>query len=539
MPLVARAHDRVEDGRGETGAYATLPGVIRSHARLVVLAFLIIAPSCRSASPRSTVSANSPVGSTTSWLDAFARGYFPGRSGQIFLVPKEGEFLVDRNPLYAFMHGSPWSYDTHIPLLFYGPPFIRRTVSNEPVTQQDIVPTLAALLGTVPPETANGRSLQSALSPGMTPPRLIAVFVLDGTRADYFDNFKDVLPTLSRIRAEGAWFANAHVTSIPTLTAVGHANIGTGTEPQIHGLVVNNLFNRTAGRVQEAYDQLDPGEMMALTLADVWNIETNGSAVIIGQGGAIRATAGLVGHGACVISGRRVLAASYNARDGGWETNPRCYAMSEALKPLNAKTYWEQAHGTWMGHDVASPTTFRHSALFQRFEGDALAAVLEHEPVGADDTADLVFVNLKGPDYVGHAYGPASREMREELTELDRQVTRILEIIERKAGRGRFVVAMTADHGMPAEPPPGGRHYLDDVAKLIDQRFSPSGGSIVQYFGDAANNEIHIDTARLQALNLSLDDVAAFLKTAGPFAAVYTERDVRSAQRRRHADGSR
>ena len=38
---------------------------------------------------------------------------------------------------------------------------------------------------------------------------------------------------------------------------------------------------------------------MALTLADVWNIATDGRAVIIGQGGAIRATAGLVGHGAC------------------------------------------------------------------------------------------------------------------------------------------------------------------------------------------------------------------------------------------------
>ena len=64
------------------------------------------------------------------WLEAFARGYFPGRSGQLFLVPREGEFLVERDPLYVFMHGSPWSYDTHIPLLLYGPPFIERIVST-------------------------------------------------------------------------------------------------------------------------------------------------------------------------------------------------------------------------------------------------------------------------------------------------------------------------------------------------------------------------------------------------------------------------
>ncbi len=432
------------------------------------------------------------------------------------------------------MHGSPWSYDTHIPLLLYGPPFIKTIALNEAASQQDVVPTLATLLGTAAPNTARGRVLQSALASTNDRPRVVALFVLDGSRADYFDSYKDVLPTLSRLRGQGAWFSNAHVTSIPTLTAVGHANLGTGAEPRSHGLVVNYLFNRVTAKPQEAYDQLDPGELMALTLADVWNIQTNGAAVIVGQGGAIRATAGLVGRGACLINGRRVLAASYSAQDGGWETNPRCYAMSEALKPLNAKTYWEHAGGKWMGHDISTAATFRHSAVFQRFEGDALEAVLELEPIGADDTTDLVLVNFKGPDYVGHAYGPASTEMREELAELDRQVTRALRILERKAGANRFVLAITADHGMPGEPTAGGRHYLDDIVKLIDGQFSRSGGSIVQYFKDAANNQIYIDTTRLRSLGISVNDVAAFLRANGPFAAVYTEDDVRAAQRGLH-----
>src|SRR4029079_12011662 len=140
------------------------------------------------------------------------------------MVSREGEFIVDRDPLYSFMHGSPWSYDTHIPLLLYGPPFIKTLASNQHVTQQDVVPTLAELLGTAPLATAVGRSLREALAPGTARPRVIALFVLDATRADYFDTYKDMLPTLSRLRAEGAWFGNAQVTSVPTLTAVGHAN---------------------------------------------------------------------------------------------------------------------------------------------------------------------------------------------------------------------------------------------------------------------------------------------------------------------------
>jgi hypothetical protein len=460
------------------------------------------------------------------WLEQFARGFFPGRSGQLFLVPLEGHFIVDRDPLYAFMHGSPWPYDTHVPLLFHGPPFIKQGEWQDPASQQDVAPTLAALLGTAPPVTSLGRPLRQALAATTTPPRVIALFVLDGARADYFVTYAAQMPTLSRLRREGAWFANAHVSSVPTLTAVGHANLGTGTEPRIHGLVVNKWFNRVGGKSQEAYDGLNPGEMMALTLADVWNIQTDGRAVIIGQGGAIRATAGLVGHGACLLNARRVLAASYSTRDAGWETNSTCYAMSEALKPFNARKYWEEASGRWMGHDISDATKFRHSALFQRFEGDALAAIIEHEPIGADEVTDLVFVNLKSPDYVGHAYGPASTEIKEELAELDRQLTRALAIIDRRSG-GRFVTAFTADHGMPGEPRPGGRHYMDDISALIDKRFSPAGGTVVQYFGDAANNEIYVDTTRLASLGFSLKDVASFLESQGYFAAVYTEDEVR------------
>jgi hypothetical protein len=502
--------------------------------RLFVLLLLttMTAAGCGTAAPPKVSGAGSASVSREAWLDAFARGYFPGRSGQIFMVPREGDFLVDRDPLYSFMHGSPWGYDTHIPLLFHGTPFIRQVVSNDPVTQQDVVPTIAALLTTAPPATSVGHRLSQALVTTTTRPRVVALFVLDGARADYFDTYSDVMPTLSRLRREGAWFANARVTSVPTLTAVGHANLGTGAEPAVHGLVVNHLFNRVTGKSQEAYDSLDPGELMALTLADVWNIETDGRAVVIAQGGAIRAAAGLVGHGACVLNGRPVLAASYTTRDAGWETNPKCYRMSAALKPINGRRYWEEAKGTWMGHDISNPTKFRHSAVFQRFEGDALAAVLEGEPIGTDEVTDLVLVNLKGPDYVGHAYGPASAEMKAELTELDRQIARALGIIARKAGEGRFVTVFSADHGMPGEPRPGGRHYMDDLTTLIDKRFSPAGGSIVQYFGDAANNEIHLDTAKLRSLGVSLRDVASFLESQGLFAAVYTDDEVREAQTR-------
>ena len=459
----------------------------------------------------------------------FARGYFPGRSGQVFVVPNEGDIITSRDPLYRFMHGSPWDYDTRIPILFHGAPFIRAGNFAAPAAQQDIAPTLGAIVGVPAPATYTGRILDDVFGSGSPRPRIVSVIVLDAMRADYFDRYASLMPTLTRLRKEGAWFAEARATVLPTVTGVGHATIGTGTDPRIHGITVNNLFNRVTGKSQEAYDQLDTRELMALTLADSWNLATDGKAVIIGQGGALRATAGLVGRGACLVGARRVLGASYGGPDGGWETNPSCYTMSPALKNFVGRRVWEAAGGKWMGHDIASAAKFRASALFQKFEAEALIAVMNESSVGADEITDLVFVNMKGPDYTAHMHGPESKELQETLEELDRQMAAYLALIDKKAGAGRSVTVITADHGMPGEPKPGRRFHPEDIIPLIHKKFDPEG-RIVQYYGDAAGNQLHLDTARIRSMGFSLRDVAVFLEGLDMFAAAFTEDEVRAAQ---------
>jgi predicted AlkP superfamily pyrophosphatase or phosphodiesterase len=146
---------------------------------------------------------------------------------------------------------------------------------------------------------------------------------------------------------------------------------------------------------------------------------------------------------------------------------------------------------------------------------------------------DLVMVNMKGPDYTAHAYGPDSPEIKETLGELDRQMATTLGILNRKAGGpGRIVVAITADHGMPPEPAAGRRHYIDDIVTLIHNRFDPAEKKVVQYYGDAGNGQLHIDTARLRALNLTLKDVVALLEAQDFLVAAFTEDEVQAAQSR-------
>lgn len=455
-------------------------------------------------------------------LAMFARAYYPGRSGQIALVPKEGEFITRRGT--EFMHGSPWDYDVRIPLLLWGPGRIRTGVFGAPVGQQDVAPTLARILGVVLP-AATGRPLDEALLTEPRPPRAALVLVLDGMRADYLDRLAAELPTLGRLRREGAYFDRARVTYAPSITTAGHATIATGADPRVHGIVSNTLFDRATGREVELFAELSPRNLMALTLADVWNLETDGAAVIAAQASIPRAGS-LAGHGGCLLGARPTLYAAYDLASGRWRTDPACFRLPEGYASRDSRSVWEREGGTWMGHPIADPDAVRRTAPFAVFEGDALVALLEREPIGQDDVADLVLANLKVPDFIGHAYGPDSAELRAGLAETDRQIARVLAVLDRKAGRD-YVVAVTADHGMPSEPPPGGRHYAEDIVKLLHERFDPEGRLVTHY--GAENSQFFVDRRRLAERGLRLEQVRDAVQALPFVFAAFTEDEVRGS----------
>jgi hypothetical protein len=141
-------------------------------------------------SPR--IRATAPAGAAAHaarqrFLEMFARAYFPGRTGQLLVVPREGDFITRPDPDVAFMHGSPWAYDVSIPLMFVGPA-VRTGRYSMPAVQQDVAPTLAAALGVQMLPTVTGRVLP-VLRTDFGRPRVVMLVVLDGMRRDYFDRY--------------------------------------------------------------------------------------------------------------------------------------------------------------------------------------------------------------------------------------------------------------------------------------------------------------------------------------------------------------
>jgi len=105
----------------------------------------------RDISPQQT----SPVG------EKIKRNSHPSRSGDIYVAQDPYWFLFEKGPIAA-MHGSPWAYDTHVPIIFAGKGISSQTI-HRPVHPVDVATTMAAFLGMSPPGSAQGQPLKEVL----------------------------------------------------------------------------------------------------------------------------------------------------------------------------------------------------------------------------------------------------------------------------------------------------------------------------------------------------------------------------------------
>jgi predicted AlkP superfamily pyrophosphatase or phosphodiesterase len=87
------------------------------------------------------------------------RNFNPKRSGDIYVVFEPNWFINDFDGLeVASTHGSPWRYDTHVPVIFAGAGLKPRRVSRR-IDTVDVATTLAGMLGTKPPSGSTGAIL--------------------------------------------------------------------------------------------------------------------------------------------------------------------------------------------------------------------------------------------------------------------------------------------------------------------------------------------------------------------------------------------
>ena len=130
------------------------PAVVAQEARKLLLDEPAVAAAYTARELESASAKDAP------FFEAMRRAYYPGVSGEVQFVLKPNWMFGSSTSNTT--HGSPYPYDTHVPLLMYGPTWIKPERIETRVEIVDIAPTLAKLLGVPVPSASIGKLLPMA-----------------------------------------------------------------------------------------------------------------------------------------------------------------------------------------------------------------------------------------------------------------------------------------------------------------------------------------------------------------------------------------
>jgi hypothetical protein len=326
------------------------------------------------------------------------------------------------------------------------------------------------------------------------------MLVVDQMRADYVDKFLGQWTGgLKRLATEGAWFHEAAYPYAATETCVGHSTISTGAFPATHGIIANAWWDRDSQKPVTC--TADPkvrnvGYAGLLTSGgdSAWRMQVPSFAeeLKFQSAGPTRVvTFSLKARAAITMAGHKADAAVwFEGKTGAWTTSSAYafapfvgeYAKAHPVKEDMGKTwslslpageylYGEKATGAVppAGWDLTFPHALRDKAssgepdseFYEQWSSSPYADTyltklaenaIDSLQLGRGKGTDYLGVSYSSVDYVGHEFGPRSREIQDILLRLDHDLGELFAHLDKTVGRGNYVVALSADHGVVPIP---------------------------------------------------------------------------------------
>ena len=451
------------------------------------------------------------------------RGISGSRSGDIILIPEPPDFVNG-----GLTHATPFDYTQEVPLLLYGPGYVTPGVYTEPVTLADIAPTQAALLK-YPFEAPDGvAQVEALVDEAQRPvPALVVTVVWDSVGDNVLERWPEAWPTLAALGEEGAWFENASVGAAPSNTPVAHATIGTGAFPSRHGLV--DVYIRIRGELIEPME-FGPTTLRGRTLADAYDVAM-GNQPVVGALGTLADHLPMMSHGSEFRGGDRDIAVTREEEGGpttGIESSE--WNLSAAMAPYYElptyvndlppiETYVPEIDradgaldGQWRGNDIALLGNGFDTPARAPFQEALLETMIEREGFGLDGVPDLLFVNFKTADKIGHLFSADGIEMGDTLATQDEALGRLVEYLDENVGAGRWVMVLTADHGTQRDPDQTGAFMIDaDKLRASIAAGFDDDGDDVPLVQKLRPSQVWLDRDELTENGATLDEVARFL----------------------------
>lgn len=378
----------------------------------------------------------------------------------------------------------------------------------------------SSLSAQTPPPDPKPTPKRASGSTSAPHPKLVVLLVVDQMRGDYIDKFRyQWTGGLKRLVDEGAWYRAAAYPYAATETCVGHSTISTGSFPMTHGMIANQWWDRASQKTVTCTADSSvknsgyagavpttPGDsavrMLMPSFAEELKFQTGGATRVVTFSLKARAAITMAGHkadAATWVDGNGLVTSSAYGTMPFIET----YAIEHPLKQDYGKTwklalpeseylYDEKATGAAppAGWDLTFPHALRGkgnspesdndfydqwatSPYADDYLTDLAEAAVDSLGLGKSGATDFLGVSYSSIDYVGHHFGPRSREIQDILITLDRNLADLFAHLDRKVGRGNYVVALSADHGGTPVPEDLARTGIDagflDVSELKDK----------------------------------------------------------------------
>jgi predicted AlkP superfamily pyrophosphatase or phosphodiesterase len=148
------------------------------------------------------------------------------------------------------------------------------------------------------------------------------------------------------------------------------------------------------------------------------------------------------------------------------------------------RTFPHALNGTGKSADTTFLAQWERSPFADAFLGRFAAALVEGFQLGRHDTPDVLAVSFSSPDIVGHGFGPDSQEIQDMYAHLDETLGTLFDRLDSTVGRGQWVAALSADHGVSALPETLARAGVDSgrvsstaVVNAIEDALRPRFGT--------------------------------------------------------------
>ncbi|HEY3789452.1 MAG TPA: alkaline phosphatase family protein, partial [Urbifossiella sp.] len=367
--------------------------------------------------------------------------------------------------------------------------------------------------------------------------KLIVLVVFDQMRGDYLARWAEQFGPngFERMKKNGVWYSDVHLPYACSSTGPGHASIGTGAPPSIHGIIENQWYDRPSsslvycvqptrpyelvppppknGKASRGSENgFSPERLLAETIGDRLQAASEKSRVV---------SLSIKDRTAVLLGGKKPTAAyCFDTRDGLFHTDTYYRdAVHPWIADFNASGKVKEWIGKeWthfrtdidydklVGRDDAAgeafgvtDASFGQKRVFphpfpskEQFEAkpktyyscveispagndllfDLAKKAIVAENLGNTDATDLLCVSFSSNDLIGHIWGPDSQEVLDITLRSDKMIAEFLAYLDEKLG-DRYAMVITADHGIC--PLPEQKRIETAARKTLADIFPPLG----------------------------------------------------------------